>query len=260
HQPCMNDLHHVAVVGGHLYVANTGLGAVDVFTVSGEFMGSHSLLPAWANSKRMHGERAPEPLTRAHLAWSGTPPTSWPESADRGDGYFTSSREPQAFHQRKVPDHLHVNHVVSLDGRLLATCFADGSLRDLRTFEVAASVGRPFVHDGVVHGSSLWLTSVDGTVFELDRRTLGARRTLDACGSRHRGWCRGLAVTSEHLMVGLTESRRGGSLQQPWAQVETSGTETSVLLLDKAGGRLLARVEIKDRDRHTKLYSVLPTT
>jgi sugar lactone lactonase YvrE len=30
HQPCMNDLHHVAALGERLFVSNTGLGAVDV--------------------------------------------------------------------------------------------------------------------------------------------------------------------------------------------------------------------------------------
>src|SRR5207253_3861247 len=37
HQPCMNDLHHVAVHDGRLLVTNTGLDRIDVFEMSGQF-------------------------------------------------------------------------------------------------------------------------------------------------------------------------------------------------------------------------------
>ena len=67
HQPCMNDLHHVAVHEDRLYVSNTGLGAVDVLGMNGHFYGSHALLPAWVNTRRMGVE---DPPGLAHL-WPG---------------------------------------------------------------------------------------------------------------------------------------------------------------------------------------------
>jgi hypothetical protein len=105
----------------------------------------------------------------------------------------------------------------------------------------------------------LWLTAIDGTILELDAHTFVERRRLSAFGTGHFGWCRGLAVSDQHLLVGLTEVRRGRLPRHRWAEREPEGSETSVLLLDRADGRLLARVVLSDAARHSKLYSVLPT-
>lgn len=158
----------------------------------------------------------------------------------------------------KIPDHLHVNHVARCADRLLATCFADGTLRDLRSFEIVARLDGHFLHDGVVHGEALWLTSIDGGVIELDRSTLRQRRRMEVFAAGHYGWCRGLSVTDEHLAVGLTEVRRGRLPRHRWADLDPAGSETSVLLLDRQHGRLLARVDLTDPTRHAKIYSVLP--
>ncbi len=257
HQPCMNDLHHVAVHGNQLYASNTGLGAVEVFGLDGSFHGSHALLPAWANARRIAGQDLPGDAWAQQPGWEGESPAAWPD--DRlDDGYHTSERRSAPFHLLKVPDHLHVNHVAFVGDRLIATCFADGTLRDLRTFEIVVRLPGAFLHDGIVHGDSLWLTAIDGTLIELDTNTLGERRRLAAFASGHYGWCRGLAVTDDHLLVGLTEVRRGRMPRHRWADRDPEGSETSVLLLDRGNGRLLARVVLTDGQRHSKLYSVLP--
>jgi len=255
HQPCMNDLHHVAVIGGRLLVSNTGLGAVDVLGRDGSFLGSHALLPAWANARRIAGEDPTAPPVNP--GWEGEPPAPWP-LASSDDGYHAADRRSAPFHRLKVPDHLHVNHVAAVGDRLLATCFADGTLRDLRTFEVAARLPGAFLHDGIVHDDALWLTAIDGTIIELDARTLVERRRLATFDRGHFGWCRGLAVDHGHLVVGMTEVRRGRLPRHRWAEREPEGSETSVLLLDRAAGRLLSRVALSDMARHSKIYSVLP--
>lgn len=257
HQPCMNDLHHVAALNDRLYVSNTGLGAVDVLGLDGTFLGSHALLPAWANARRIGGEDFPAGAPPVRPGWTGAPPAPWPVEGE-DDGYHSVNRRSAPFYRLKVPDHLHVNHVAFVGDRLLATCFADGTLRDLRTFEVVARILDAFLHDGIVHGDALWLTAIDGTVIELDARTLVERRRLSVFATGHFGWCRGLAVTGEHLLVGLTEVRRGRLPRHRWADRDPEGSETSVLLLDRADGRLLARVAVNDPERHSKLYSVLP--
>lgn len=257
HQPCMNDLHHVAALGDRLYVANTGLGAVDVFGRDGSFVGSHALLPAWANARRLAGEDFPSDAPPVQPGWGASFPDPWPDREE--DGYHAADRRSAPFHRLKVPDHLHVNHVAAVGDRLLATCFADGTLRDLRTFEVAARLPEAFVHDGILVGGSLWLTAIDGTVLELDPRTFEVRRRFATFDTGHFGWCRGLAVTERHLLVGMTEVRRGRLPRHRWADREPEGSETSVLLLDRADGRLLARVALTDAARHSKLYSLLPT-
>ena len=257
HQPCMNDLHHVAHHGGLLYVANTGLSAVDVFGADGTFRGSHALLPAWANARRMGGEDPPEGEPPVAPGWSGRAPDPWAPTTP-SDGYLDADRRAAPFHQLKVRDHLHVNHVAFADGRVLATCFADGTLRDLATFRPVHHVPGAFLHDGVVDGPSFWLTAIDGTLLELDRADFSERRRLATFATGHFGWCRGLAVTSEHLAVGLSEVRAGHLPRHGWADVEPAGSETSVLLLDRADGRLLARVDLTGAARHSKLYSLLP--
>jgi hypothetical protein len=257
HQPCMNDLHHVASRGDRLYVSNTGLGAVDVLGLDGTFFGSHTLLPAWANARRMGGEALPLSAPPVRPGWAGDPPSAWPDEVE-DDGYHTADRRQAPFHRLKVPDYLHVNHVAFVGDRLIATCFADGTLRDLGTFEPVACVPGAFLHDGVVRGDGLWLTAIDGTVIELDARTYIERQRLSVFSTGHYGWCRGLAVTDERLLVGLTEVRRGRLPRHRWAERDPEGSETSVLLLDRADGRLLARVDLTDPQRHTKLYSVLP--
>jgi hypothetical protein len=257
HQPCMNDLHHVAALGDRLYVSNTGLGAVEVLGCDGHFLGSHALLPAWANARRIAGDDFPAKAPPVNPGWSGDPPGPWNE-ARVDDRYHATDRRSAPFHRLKVPDHLHVNHVARLGDRLLATCFADGALRDLQGFDVAAKLTGHFLHDGVAHGGAFWLTAIDGSVIELDAATLLERRRLDAFATGHHGWCRGLAVTDDHLAVGMTEVRRDRLPRHAWANRDPNGSETSVLLLDRRDGRLLARVDLSDKARHAKLYSVLP--
>lgn len=257
HQPCMNDLHHVAAVEDRLYVSNTGLGAVDVFDLKGSFLGSHALLPAWANTRRIAGDDFPAESPPVHPGWSGEPPAPW-STPREDDGYHAADRRSAPFHQLKVPDHLHVNHVAQVGGRLVATCFADGALRDLVRFAVSARFDGHFLHDGVVHGDSFWITAIDGKVIELDAATFQERRRIDAFATGHHGWCRGLAVTDDHLAVGMTEVRPTFMPRHRWSDRAPAGSETSVLLLDRRDGRLLSHVDLTDVDRHAKLYSVIP--
>ncbi|MCB9662806.1 MAG: hypothetical protein H6732_01745 [Alphaproteobacteria bacterium] len=257
HQPCMNDLHHVAAMDDRLYVSNTGLGAVDVLDLDGRFLGSHALLPAWANARRIQGDDFPAEAPPVRPGWSGEPPAPWSDPRE-DDGYHAIERRSAPFHRLKVPDHLHVNHVAQVDGRLLATCFADGALRNLHGFDEAARLDGHFLHDGIVHDDAFWLTAIDGSAIELDAVTLRERRRIDAFAVGHHGWCRGLAVTDDHLAIGLTEVRRARLPRHRWADRAPDGSETSVLLLDRRDGRLLSRVNLTDEARHAKLYSVLP--
>ena len=257
HQPCMNDLHHVAAIGDRLYVSNTGLGAVDVLNLDGTFLGSHALLPSWVNARRIGGEDPPGFDGLLRPGWQGASPDAWPEPrAD--DGYHAADRRAAPFHQLKVPDFAHINHVAQVGDRLLATCLTDGCLRDVSTFETVYRVEGAFLHDGVVHGDSFWLTAIDGTVYEMDLETLELRRRIQSFSTGHYGWCRGLAVGDDHLLVGLTEVRSGRVPRHRWADMEPEGSETSVLMLDRQDGRLLAMVDLTNKARHSKIYSVLP--
>lgn len=255
HQPCMNDLHHVRAERDRLWVSNTGLSSVEVFDLGGELRGSHALLPAWANARRLGGQDLPRDVSLVRPGWAGASPLPWASEAD-DDPYFANQRAEAPFHARKVRDYLHVNHVGALDGVPVATCFADGSLRSLATFEILDRLPGAFLHDGEEEAGALWLTAIDGRILRWSPGE-GFVEHLRVFETGHHGWCRGLALTPEHFVIGLTEVRRGRMPRHRWADREPEGSETSVLLIDRSSGKLCARVEVGEGHRHAKIYSVL---
>ena len=265
HQPCFNDLHHVAVGprAERLWVSNTGLGSVDVLDLDGGFVGSHSLLPAWVNTRRMRGQTPPAWSDALCRGWSTAPPPTWSEVVSEEDGYHSpsSSLRELPFHRTKVRDYLHPNHVGFMGERPLVTCLYDGSVRDLESFRVAARLEGSFPHDGLVRGDSFWLTTIDGQVVCLDlstdlARVVGSLDTFSSTG--HYGWCRGLHVGGSELFIGLTEVREGRLPKHRWSDRPPHGSETSVLCVDRQTGRLLERLDLTDRARHLKIYSLIP--
>jgi len=262
HHPCFNDLHHVSAHRNRLYVSNTGLGALDVFTLDGCFLGSHSLLPAWVNHRRIAGEDPPDWPATLSPGWDGTSTTSW-QTAGRSDSYHddAQSRRALPFHRLKVRDHLHPNHACVTERQSLVTCLYDGSVRDLRDWSVVYQEAGLFPHDGVLRDGHFWLTSIDGRVLALDASDgkvsgeVVTRRSLFELG--HWGWCRGLAVTDDLFCVGLTEVRRGRLPKHHWSERPPEGSETSVLAVERESGRLAARVDLTDRERHAKIYSLI---
>lgn len=255
HDPGFNDLHHVAVDGDHLHLANTGQCTVDTFTTDGVFVASRSVLPLWAQHRRFAGHDPDDWDVVLGTGWRAEVPPPWGTPA--ADGYHSEDRHGGLFHQQKVRDHLHLNHVARVGGRLTATAFSDGSLRDLTTLDRLWHDPTLFPHDGVEHGDGLWLTAIDGTLIELDAATFEERRRIQVFDTGHHGWCRGLAVTEDHLLVGLTEVRPSRLPRHRWSEAEPATSETSVLLLERASGRLLSRVDLTAA-RHHKLYSILP--
>lgn len=264
HQPSFNDLHHVAVSAGRLYIANTGLGTVDIHDLEGRFLGSHALLPAWVNHRRMAGQDPARWDELLDTGWSGEAPAPWPVTR-AGDGYHDLGpyRGSAPFARLKVPDHLHPNHVCPTTTQTLVTCLYDGTVRDLRTFETVLTLPGALPHDGFPSAHAFWMTSIDGLVHAApmrDGRVAGeAEVRLRVFDTGHAGWCRGLWTDGRLLIVGLTEIRRSRMPRYRWADREPEGTETSLLLLELPQGRLLARVDLSDRERHSKIYSILPT-
>ncbi|WP_147448628.1 hypothetical protein [Corallococcus terminator] len=263
HQPSFNDIHHVAESSGRLYIANTGLDAVDLLDLEGRFIGSHALLPAWANHRRMSGQDPARWDEVLNPGWSGEIPAPWPPR-QTGDGYHDLGprRGDMPFARLKVPDHLHPNHVSPTSKQTLVTCLDDGTVRDLRTFETVLTLTGMNPHDGFLAADTFWLTTIDGRVHAApmrDGRVAGETKVrCRVFETGHAGWCRGLWTDGHLLVVGLTELRRNRMPRYRWADREPEGTETSVLLFELSEGRLLARVELTDRERHSKIYSILP--
>lgn len=261
HVPSFNDLHHVAADGDRLYVANTGSDVVDVFSRDGRFVGAHHLVPGWLLARRMSGAAPSLEHDIAASGWDGEPPPGWTgDYAD--DGYHTSvaERRAQPYWRVKMPDRLHPNHVCVAGGSVLVTCLNDGTIRDASTFSVFARVDGQFPHDGVARDDGFWFTSIDGGVWRVPRGGASvARRELEVFAASGRwGWCRGLRVDAESVVVGLTEVRPGRLPRHRWSDRSPAGSETSVVWIDRGEGQLRGRVDLSDRARHSKIYSILP--
>ncbi|MDI1443605.1 hypothetical protein [Polyangium sp. 6x1] len=263
HQPCMNDLHHVTVAEDRVYVVNTGLESIDVFSLEGSFLGSHALHPGWLSAARQNGF-SPARDALLTLRDARFPPRAEAPAADegKGDGYYTSrgSEVNLPFTRRKVRDYVHPNHVTVHGSQLLVTRFLDRAVDDVTTFRrvIEGTPGLP--HDGLVHGDRFWITCVNGLVLAYaieDGRVTGREvERIDVFATGHTGWCRGLAVTGEHIAVGLTGIRRMPRYR--WCDRPIETTETSVLLIDRATRQLVSRVGLDDPGRHPKIFSLLP--
>jgi hypothetical protein len=263
HQRCMNDLHHVAVADGRVYVVNTGLEAVDVFSPEGIFLGSHALHPGWLSAARQGGlspERDALPaLLDARFPHRVAGPSV--EPAALGE-YYTprGAAAPVPFSRSKVRDYAHPNHVTVHGGRLLVTRLLDRAVDDLATFRrvIEGTPGLP--HDGLVDGDRFWITCVNGLVvaYAIDGGCVTGREIdrIDVFATGHTGWCRGLAVTRDHIVVGLTAIRRMPRVR--WCDRPFEQTETSVLCIERTTRRLARRVEIEGGGGHPKIFSVLP--
>lgn len=261
HQPCMNDLHHVTVSMGRVYLVNTGLEALDVFSVQGSFLGSHALHPGWLSAARQAGpQRSRDELLRARdPRWPATPALQT-EPGNPEPGYYDRIAG-QPFCQSKVRDLIHPNHVAVADGQLLVTRFLDRSVQEMMSFSMVIEDTPGLPHDGVLDGDVFWLTCANGLVVGYaveGGRVTGRRvRQLDLFASTgHTGWCRGLLVTPDHFVVGLSEIYRMPRYR--WCDRPYEGTETAVLCVDRRTGALLSRVDLTDRLRHSKLFSILP--
>jgi hypothetical protein len=154
-------------------------------------------------------------------------------------------------------------HHVAADGALLVTCLNDGSIREVMGLSTVVRMPGVFPHDGLLRPDGLWFTSIDGGIWRLPRRPEAAAeeaaRALDVFESTgHWGWCRGLWMDGETLAVGLTEVRPDRLPRHRWSERPAAGSETSVLWIDRAQGTLRGRVDLTDRARHSKIYSVLP--
>ncbi len=137
HHPSFNDLHHVAADRGRLYVTNTGLSTIEVFSLAGDFLGSYNMLPAWVNCRRMDGGDPPSWPQVLRRGWIGDAPGKW-EYSPKADGYHDDRhrRSTLPFHRLKLRDYLHPNHACITPRQSLVTCLYDGSVRDLRDWSV----------------------------------------------------------------------------------------------------------------------------
>lgn len=240
--PRFNDLHHVApTASGNLLVANTGLDMVVELTPGGELV----------------------------REWSALDQDPWVRFSKDVD-------------YRKVlttkPHHAHPNFVFELDGEPWTTrfcqrdaiCLTDRHKRiDLgqhSTIPMGGESGGP--HDGVRHGDRIYFTRVDGYVFVADARSLEVVEAIDLTPisptERNLGWCRGIHVIDENLvLVGFTVIRPTKNWENlQWLKsVVTGGRSgsypTRLALYDLSRRELIQEFELQDAGVNA-IFSIHP--
>ncbi len=227
-----NDLHHVAVVQDRLWVTYTGLDRIDVLDVDGGFVGGFALCP----SDDEHERRS---------------------DTDAQGVYFKGNRG-LPFHRRKVQDKVHPNHVGLWRGKPVVTRLRSGEVQRLDDFSpLLTAPGHP--HDGQEHDLMFWVTCTNGLVLaygEGERAVLEPKLQFDLFASSGvSGWCRGLAVSPDRLLVGLT--RMAYAPDTYWSERPHAETTTAVLVVDRASGRLLDLVDLNAFGVHPKLFSIV---
>ncbi len=173
--PCFNDLHHVRRIGGRLHVVSTGL---DSLVVLDERHGV-------AEVRHVLGEDTWQ-LFDPHQDYRQVPTTK--------------------------PHRSHPNFVFTTAVGLWVTRFEqrDAICLDDPARRIDIAVGNP--HDGLQVGDSLWFTTTNGHLVEVDGQSLEVRRRLDLNEIDGRGeplgWCRGVHVDGDLAYVGFTRLRR----------------------------------------------------
>jgi hypothetical protein len=260
HQPCMNDLHHVAIHQGRLLVANTGLDRIDVFETSGQFIGGWDLSPAWIAAQRLGG------CNPSRASWTAALRGDWnlgPKSLEHE--LFPASLEQLAsssmpFPTRKTRHFVHPNHIAVVGGRPLVSRFVDRSIQDLADWSLVIPETPGHPHDGELHGDRFWITCttglivayavVDGRVTSREVERIDIPRQMGRSG-----WCRGLIVTEQTIVVSLTAVQYMPPFG--WSDPDFSKTETSILAIDRATLEVAARVDLSRFGQLPKLFGMV---
>lgn len=254
HQPDFNDLHDVAIMDGVLHLAVTGSDAIDRFDLSGRFLGRSSALPGWVLAAQLDGRDLDDLNALAAVGWAGEAPR--PQTLNLQDAYYSTRAGEGArpFWQQKVPDHLHFNHVTDTVRGPVVTCLRDGTLRSAHTFEVLARVpGHP--HDGLPQGETLWCTTVDGGVWRVPLSDGEPERCYEAFVGGRQGWCRGLLLTNELVVVGLTALRDGKAPPGMWKGPAPEDSQTGLAVLDRRTGEFVQWIGLEPH-RPFKIFSI----
>ncbi len=218
--PFMNDVHHVRPApDGSLYIANTGLDSVAEISPAGAVL----------------------------REWNVLDEDTW-------------ARFSRAVDYRKVvstkPHHAHPNNVFFLDGEVWVTRCKQKDIRCLTRDVPPVPVGENYIHDGVRHGDRVYLTGVNGEVVVVDvhSKTVVERHDLHAIGGGGPplGWCRGLEVLDDDLVVVGFSRLRPTKWEENvrWVKHKLGGSgadlrATRLVLYDLAKARLIWEIDLE---------------
>ena len=224
--PIFNDLHHVAPTAhGTILVANAGLEMVLEITRTGDVLN----------------------------AWSALFDDPW-ERIDRDVDYRKVSTKPHRAHP---------NFVFQIGDEIWATRFEQGDAVSLTAPERKIDVSDKRIHDGVVHGSRVYFTTVDGKIVVADIERLDVVDVIDLADFHSEravlGWCRGILIDGDHLWVGFSRIRPTRFRENvSWvAHGFRHGKPTRVVCYDLANRECVAEIDLEPGGL-SALYSILP--
>ena len=227
-----NDLHSVLRVKDKIYVCNTGLEIVQVFSSDWMLLDEINLcsVPTW----------------------------------DRFDRFKDYRRVPTT-----KPHEVHVNHLFVLGGHVFATRGQKQDVVDLLDMSTKIQLSKEqdhkniiLCHDGLVKGDRIFFTQVDGRILEVERGNLNNVSVLDlnSLNSTRKklGWVRGLEVVDDFAFVGTSKMR--GSRFKEYTEWAVKGSRkampSSIIQVDLRRKRIVDYYELERYKGHA-IYTIL---
>ena len=172
--PWFNDVHHVTYINGIIYVASTGIDAILGFTIKGEL------------------------VSQCHVS----NPNPWYRRSSELDYRKIASTKPHDNHP---------NFIFELDGNIWATRFEQKDAVNTTDLTETITIGVERVHDGYIDSGSIFFTTVNGHIVEVDCTTRMVINDHDINKIDDRsaplGWCRGLCVKGNIAYVAFSKLR-----------------------------------------------------
>ncbi|MBK8397788.1 MAG: hypothetical protein IPL26_21445 [Leptospiraceae bacterium] len=261
HSPDMNDVHDLKVYDKKIYIVNTGKESIDIYTDLGYFISSIQFHSHLVNEKRLKGMNIDCDDLDSRQSIKSPNNISITES-NLNDSYYTKKESTSPFHQRKIKDCYHINHICKTKYQTLVTMFMQKQIFDLNSMEVVISNLKSHPHDGFIFQDEFWITCVDGNIFcykiinGLVTNQLKYHYDIFAL-TGHTGWCRGLWVTRDYLIIGLTQIQIGKMPESRWSGYPVEKTETAILLFDRKTEKLLSFVDLSCKEG-SKVFGFYP--
>jgi hypothetical protein len=229
--PCFNDLHHVAPThDGNLAIASTGLDLAVKVSPQGDVLNYWPVLDSdpWARFSPWVDYRKVD-STKPHLS--------------------------------------HPNFVFEIEDQTWVTRFKQKDAICLSRPGPRIDIAVQSPHDGLVCGSRVYFTTVDGQIVIANSRTLGVDQIIDlkqiGDGKALLGWCRGILPLDERrVWVAFTRVRKTKFSENIlWVKNvfhEGMGEKpTHIALYDIVDRQCLAEIDIEPLGLNV-IFSILP--
>lgn len=224
--PCFNDVHHVRPTpDGNLLVANSGLEMVLEI----------------------------EPSGRLRREWNVLGEDPWERFSKETDYRQGVNLKPHRAHP---------NHVFYIGDDIWATRFEQKDALCLTRPGRRLDIGIERVHDGVIHGGRVYLTTVNGHLVIANPDTLTIEETVNL-NTLHPennllGWCRGLLPDRDKVWIGYSRIRPTKFREAvSWVRNGFSqALPTHIACYDLARKNCLIEINLEDHGLHA-VFSIL---